>query len=126
MNVTSMKSVIRSFGPAALVTATAAVTLAALTPALTPAYASTGSVYVACMSVGDIAGIGVTYSPTILWPPNQPAGSRNCCALADRAPVKSDTPSRNSSAHYCSGSGSPSLAAVLLMVLGSTPSPFAN
>jgi hypothetical protein len=66
MKVTSMKSVIRSFGSAALVTATAAVTLAALTPA----YASTGSAFVGCNTAGDVGGTGITWSPTILWPPN--------------------------------------------------------
>jgi hypothetical protein len=60
MNVTSMKSVIRSFGSAALVTATTALALAALTPA----YANTGVATVGCME-GTI-----TYSPTMLWPPN--------------------------------------------------------
>jgi len=66
MNVTSMKSVIRSFGSAALVTATAAVTLAALTPA----YASSGSAFVGCLQDGDSSDTGITYFPTTLWPPN--------------------------------------------------------
>ena len=49
-----------------LLTATAAVTLAALTPA----YASTGSAFVGCGQVGDTSTTGITYSPIILWPPN--------------------------------------------------------
>jgi len=73
---TVMKNVIRRLG-IALIPATAALALSALTPAYadrpttSPPRQDTGSATIVCDTAGDgTAGSTITYSPTILWPPN--------------------------------------------------------
>jgi len=70
-----MKNVIRRFGPA-LMSATAALALAALTPAYadrpttSPPRQDTSTATINCNQDGGDVSATVTWSPTMLWPPN--------------------------------------------------------